>query len=134
MYEVLAQLGVGGGFAVLILIVVFGFLKVRKHPGEVALECPNKIEHLSGTLLSIENKTAEIGATVLELYKWHCPNSDGIQNWKFGKVLEEKFQRMLDSLDELKILNRRLASQAEDQTSSLKTMTAALQKAIDNAN
>ena len=100
MDNVFTQLGVGGGFAVIILILVFKFLKARE-PTEIKIECPNNIDHLSATMLSLEEKVERIELTNSELHRWHRPNDDGQQNWKWSSLMDAKFQKMVEGIDRL---------------------------------
>jgi len=130
MNDIISQLGVGGGFAIVILLVVFGFLKTRKQ-GDLTIDCPNNIEHLATTLLALEEKVEHIEIIDGDLHRWHRPNDDGQQNWKWSSAMEKDFREMIKGIARISHLTERLVSQAEDQTDSLKTMTGALKKAIE---
>ncbi len=125
------QLGAAGLLIFLVIREMFNFLRDRKAKTEpLRIECPNNIEHLASTLLALEDRSARLGDQMEELHRWHRPNDDGRQNWKWPPELDLKFAKMVEGIDQLTRITERLADQAEDQTDSLKTVTAALARAI----
>lgn len=132
MDNTLLQLGGGGTLAILMIREVRRILLDRKEKViPVVTECPNNFEDVATALRTIGKRNAKIGDQMEDIHRWHRPNDDGHQNWKFSAAMEGKFERVLDTLEELKTLNLRMVEQNGDQTDSLKTMTAALAKAIN---
>jgi len=137
MENAVLQLGVGGIFVLLVLREISGILRGRRtgaRTADIDIKCPNKINHVASTLLAIDNRSARIEDQMEELHRWHRPNDDGKQNWKWSSSIEEKFQKLLDSSERISVLIEKLTVQNGGQEDSLKAMTRALIRAIDGKN
>lgn len=94
----LTGLGAAGILVVLILRMVFDFLKSKAPPApleprlDLFEELTTLIRAQTEILRSIESRTDV-------LYRWHAPNEDGRQTWKLSDDVLERLQATLDRIE-----------------------------------
>lgn len=76
--SVWAQLGVGGIFAILILRLVFDFVKDRKGNGFIT----------PGWAKDAMTRQAKMVVMLDDLHQWHKPDDHGEQTWKNSRMLK----------------------------------------------
>lgn len=96
----LTALGAAGIFIVLVLRMLLDFLGKQKrtakgHPVEVF----DVLEKLAKTMDSQARLMTKMGSQMSDLHRWHAPNEQGKQPWKFD--LEEPLQELARAINGL---------------------------------
>ena len=114
------QLGIGGIFALMILHVVFNFLKDRKS-GLSEIQW-GKFELRQKAILKLCEQTAKESA---DLWAWHHQkDEDGVFVWWVRKSLERAIEKLADNTETM-------SRNTETQTLILKSVAHQLEKMTD---
>ena len=91
----LLEIGVGGAFAIIILLIVFKFLKSRPSPN--GKDC---LKTILNDVKEIKKDVQEVKSKNNDLHDWHNVHENGAKIWYVRKSLEEAIHNLADNIKE----------------------------------
>lgn len=93
MNEALTQLGVGGIFTIMVLQMVFSFLKSKsppKDPHGISKRLGLMTDAIAASFQCIERKLDELLVLTKDLHTWHnVSDNEGVKIWYVRRSLED---------------------------------------------